>query len=90
MAVASSPSILNDLTTFEENVSRDDRFKQILYEQFGELGIVSMVNQSLIFVIALVMIVSIMIGVIVTLAKTTTNNIIDLGPNAYTGTVLLL
>jgi len=85
--MASSSSTLDDLTTFEENVTRDDRFKQILYEQFGELGIVSMVNQSLIFVIALVMIVSIMIGVIVTLSKNNANNIID---SKYMGTALLL
>jgi len=85
--MASSSSTLDDLTTFEENVTRDDRFKQILYEQFGELGIVSMVNQSLIFVIALVMIVSIMIGVIVTLSKNNVDNIID---SKYMGTALLL
>jgi len=82
-----SSGTLDDLTTFEENVTRDDRFKQILYEQFGELGIVSMVNQSLIFVIALVMIVSIMIGVIVTLSKNNVDNIID---SKYMGTALLL
>jgi len=82
-----SSSTLDDLTTFEENVTRDDRFKQILYEQFGELGIVSMVNQSLIFVIALVMIVSIMIGVIVTLSKNNVDNMID---SKYMGTALLL
>jgi len=85
--MASASSTLDDLTTFEENVTRDDRFKQILYEQFGELGIVSMVNQSLIFVIALVMIVSIMIGVIVTLSKNNVDNIID---SKYMGTALLL
>ncbi|ATZ81522.1 GrBNV_gp59-like protein [Drosophila innubila nudivirus] len=90
MALASSSNTLDDLTTFEETVTRDDRFKQILYEQFGELGIVSMVNQSLIFVIALVMIVSIMIGVIVTLSKNNVNNIIDSKSNPYTGTALLL
>jgi len=85
--MASASNTLDDLTTFEENVTRDDRFKQILYEQFGELGIVSMVNQSLIFVIALVMIVSIMIGVIVTLSKNNVDNIID---SKYMGTALLL
>ncbi|AQN78606.1 ACH96209.1 GrBNV gp59-like protein [Kallithea virus] len=59
----------DNVTTFEATTDRDDRFKKILNRQFGEFGIVSMVNQSLIFILALIMIVSIMIGIIATLVR---------------------
>lgn len=60
---------LDDVTKFEHDETRDDRFKHILHGQFGEFGLLSLVNQSIIFILALVMIVSIMIGFITTSAK---------------------
>lgn len=67
------PNLDKNLTTFEQIETRDNRFQQILYEQFGENGLVTMLNQSLIFIFALVMLVAILIGYITTLSKSTTN-----------------
>lgn len=68
------PNLDKNLTTFEQIETRDNRFQQILYEQFGENGLVTMLNQSLIFIFALVMLVAILIGYITTLSKSTTNS----------------
>lgn len=54
----------NEPITTDE--TRDTRYKEMLQQQFGENGIVLLVNQSFIFLIMLVMIVSILIGLIST------------------------
>lgn len=46
--------------------TRDTRFKQMLQQQFGENGIVLLVNQSFLFLMSLVLIVAILIGLIST------------------------
>lgn len=53
-------------TPITTDESRDTRFKEMLQQQFGENGIVLLVNQSFIFLIALVLIVSVLIGLIST------------------------
>lgn len=44
--------------------TRDKRFKYILDEQLGKKGLFFIVNQSFLFLLSLIIIVSIMIGVI--------------------------
>ncbi|AUQ44020.1 putative gp59-like protein [Esparto virus] len=83
---STNPNLANEITTFEQVDKRDDRFKQLLYQQFGETGIVSLVNQALVFILALIMIVSIMIGMIATNNYSTNqrfssnNTLMNLGP----------
>lgn len=48
------------------NETRDTRFKTMLQQQFGDNGIVLMVNQSFLFIMALIMVISIIIGFIFT------------------------
>lgn len=48
--------------SLNQEQNRDDRFKEILREQLGENGIQMFVNQSVLFVLALVMIVAVVIG----------------------------
>lgn len=54
----------NEPITTDE--TRDTRFKELLQQQFGENGIVLLVNQSFIFIVALIFVVSILIGLIST------------------------
>lgn len=43
-------------------VSRDDRFKEILKQQFGSNGIALLANQSFVFVLALIALITICVG----------------------------
>lgn len=58
----------NDNDTEAPNASteetRDDRFKTIIKQQLGSNGITLLVTQSFLFILALIMIVSIIIGLI--------------------------
>lgn len=54
----------NEPITTDE--TRDTRFKEMLHQQFGENGVILLVNQSFLFIIALILVVSILIGFIST------------------------
>lgn len=53
-------------TNVDEHVevvdTRDGRFRQILHDQLGENGVALMVNQAFIFILALILVISIVIG----------------------------
>lgn len=51
--------------------TRDTRFRQILHDQLGENGIALMVNQAFIFILALILVVSIVIGTLTTTKRYT-------------------
>lgn len=57
-------------TPIDEHVevvdSRDGRFRQILHDQLGENGVALMVNQAFIFILALILIVTIVLGSLLT------------------------
>lgn len=48
----------------DKSRTRDERFKRIIEKQIGPKGVPLLVNQACLFLIALVMVVSILIGVI--------------------------
>ncbi|ATY70267.1 GrBNV gp59-like protein [Tomelloso virus] len=52
----------NEPITTDE--TRDTRFKEMLQQQFGENGIVLLVNQSFLFLMSLILVVAILIGLI--------------------------
>lgn len=48
----------------DHDITRDKRFKYIIEEQLGKKGLIFIINQSVLFILSLIIIVSIMIGVI--------------------------
>lgn len=49
-------------TELDEAPTRDERFKHILRQQLGDNGVQILVNQSVLFVLALILIITVVIG----------------------------
>lgn len=60
------PQKVDPNTPITTNENRDGRFKELLQQQFGENGIVLLVNQAFLFILSLIIVVAILIGLIST------------------------
>lgn len=70
---SSAERISNDAGSNVLNaITRDERYKQILHEQLGQNGIIFLANQSILFVLAIIMIIGALIGFLCMHNKSTT------------------
>lgn len=53
----------------DTNDDRDTRYKEILRDQLGSTGVTLLVNQSFIFILALIMVVTAIIGYLSSISK---------------------
>lgn len=69
-------------TNVDEHVevvdSRDGRFRQILHDQLGENGVALMVNQAFIFILALILVISVVIGSLMSIRCSTQSAVVHL------------
>lgn len=56
----------NDVVQRPKDITRDQRFRHIVESQIGRNGIYLLVSQSILFIFALIIIVAVMIGSLLT------------------------
>lgn len=64
--VTMSSTLIDSNESITTTETRDTRFREMLQQQFGENGIVLLVNQSFLFLMSLILVVAILIGLIST------------------------